>query len=158
MPLAALVALVGGAVGWVYAHPPLTSYGYGTHHVPENSDLVYRYSIDLKNEGRWPLRLTGVITDGRAAEYPMVMAATNRTDNQLASSAAVMLDEYGHKLEIGPVEGWLIEPHGQGGPPPATYGIRLDWGKTTPPAEVVLHYRYLGLPMRYVFTDRWGLK
>lgn len=140
----ALVLLAAGA-GWIYAHPPLKSFGMAERHDGQGNTLAY--GIELENTGRWPLTLTAVQMDGREFSYPWAMAVANFTDSELASSAAIRMEECGHKLETGPVKGWKIQPDEPRG---GSYALRIDWeGMPAPPAEVVVHYRYLGLPMQY---------
>lgn len=144
----------GTAIGWIYTHPPLMSAGVHERHDGDGRTVVY--GIDLDNTGRFPLTLTAVTINGKAINYPQAMAVSNFTDAQLAANAAVVMEEAGHKLTIGPVKGWELQPvqRVEGG----RYGIRLELeGMPAGTLEIVVHYRYLGLPMRYYVTSRWPI-
>lgn len=139
-----LAALVAGA-GWIYMHPPLVSSGMAELHDGEGTTVIY--GIDLKNRGQRPLTLIAVKVNGKELAYPQAMAVANFADGLLASSAATMMEEHGQKLDIGPIEGWRLLPHQ---PRRGTYALRLDWeGMPSPPGEIVVYYRYLGLPLQY---------
>jgi len=100
-----------------------------------------------ENSGRLPLTLTAVRAGGVELTYPVAMAVANFSDGELAGSAAVRMEEAGHKLETGPVKGWRMEPKQR---QPGSHALVLDWGgMPSPPGKVVVYYRYLGLPLRY---------
>jgi len=140
-----LAATLAG-IGWVYTHPPLRSYGYYTMRRHDGDIVVY--GVDLDNNGRWPLTLTAVTREGEELLPPHAVAVANFADSELAGSAAARdLQEHGYKLTFGAVYGWEILPaervrHFR-------YAIRL-WD--TGPGTYVVHYRYLGLPLKYEIT------
>ncbi|WP_374712709.1 hypothetical protein [Symbiobacterium terraclitae] len=144
---AALAAMVG--IGWVYTHPPLSSRGHSERSDDEGNIVVY--GIDLDNRGRWPLTLTAVTVGGKEVLPPHAVAVANFADGQIAGSAAIDLEANGYKLTIGPIYGWeiLSQRHVRG----FRYAIRLDLrGLDAEPGRIVVHYRYLGLPLRYDVT------
>lgn len=144
-----IVAAVGTAIGWVYTHPPLSSSGYSTRHDGEGTPLAH--GVDLVNNGRWPLTLVAVTVDGQEILPPHAIAVANFTDGELAGSAAITMEREGHKLTKGPVYDWKMQPARRVGR--SRYAIRLDTSGF--PAEfrkIIVHYRYLGLPMRYDIT------
>lgn len=151
-----IAVAVGTGTGWIYTHPPLRSTGLSERYT---GDKTLAYGIDLQNTGRWSLRLTGVRVNGENWEYPRAMAVANFTDTHLAGNAAIDLDANGHKLKTRPVRGWEIEPRqrvlekGEG-----SYGLRLDWeGMPSEQTEVIIYYRYLGLPLRHAVTSIWAI-
>jgi len=146
---AATVALVAAAVGigWVYAHPPLVSTGYATR--TNDGGRVVAHGIDLDNRGRWPLTLTAVTIDGEEMLPPHAIAVANFADGELAGSAAVNLEANGYKLTTGAVYGWRMLPARR--VRYSRYGIRL-WNPE--PGTVTVHYRYLGLPLKYEIDMR----
>lgn len=152
--LVAGVALLGVAtgIGWIYTHPPLYSSGMAER--PDEVEKTRAYGLDLENRGRWPLTLTVVKINGKEIDYPQAMGVANLTDNHLAFSAATMMDER-HKLQTGPVNGWQTQAK-QRLQPVGSYGLLLE-GDGVPPdnAQVIIHYRYLGLPMQYAGASRW---
>lgn len=155
-PLALVVAFslatLATWTGWVYTHPPLVSFGMAERYDDQGQTLVY--AIDLENRGGRPLTLTGVRVGGEKMDSPRAMAVANFTDGLLASSAAIWMEEHGHKLQTGPVRGWKILPDEAR---PGSYALVLDWqGMHSPPGEIIVYYRYLGLPMRYTFP--WTLE
>lgn len=148
------LAALGTGTGWIYTHPPLMSAGFHERHDGDGKTLVY--GIELDNTGRFPLTLTAVTINGDVIDYPQAMAVSNFTDAQLAANAAIMMEEDGHKLTTGPVNGWEMQPVQRVGR--GRYGLRLDWeGMPTGTVEIVVHYRYLGLPMKYSVTSRWPI-
>lgn len=152
--LVACTALVGLAagIGWIYTHPPL--YSTGLHERHSQVEITRAYGLDLENGGRWPLTLIAVKINGKEIDYPQAMAVANLTDSHLAGNAAIMVDKR-HKLQTGPVNGWQMRPKLRlqrlG-----SYGLLLEGGDVPPDnAEVIIHYRYLGLPMQYAGASRW---
>lgn len=151
-----VLAAFGAGIGWIYTHPPLVSTGLGRLHDGQEKTLAY--GIDPENTARWPLTLTAVSINNREVHYPQALAVANLSDGQLAANAAMRMAEHGHKLKTGSVKGWVMQPQ-QRLQPFGSYGLRLDWeGIPSGPAEIVVNYRYLGLPMRHVVTSRWPLQ
>ena len=145
-----LAALAAGT-GWIYTHPPLHSTGLSRLH--DGQDRTLAYGIDLDNTGRFPLALTAVTIGGEEIDYPQAMVVANFLDGQLAANAATMMEVHGQKLTTGPVSGWEMQPQQRVGR--GRYGLRLDWEGMPPgPVEITVHYRYLGLPMKYSVTAR----
>lgn len=145
LPVVLILAALVTGVGWIYMHPPLVSSGMAERHDAEGKTIIY--GVNLENRGKRPLTLIAVRVNGKELAYPQAMAVANFTDGLLASSAATMMEEHGHKLDTGPVEGWRLLPHH---PRRGTYALRLDWeGMPSPPSEIVVYYRYLGLPLHY---------
>lgn len=145
---------VGAGIGWVYAHPPLQSTGVNWRQV---KGRTLAYGIDVQNAGHWPLTLTRVCVNGQDWEYPKAMAVSNFADAQLAGNAAIGIEVNGHKLKTEPVTGWELQPEqrvrGVG-----SYALRLDWdGMPSAETEIMVHYRYLGLPMKHSVTSRWAI-
>jgi len=140
-----VLAAAAAGIGWVYTHPPLRSLGYTTRRSEDGKVMVY--GVDLDNSGRWPLTLTAVTKDGQEVLPPEAIAVANFADGHLAGNAAVNMEANGYKLTTGPVYGWKMLPARRSGL--SAYGIRLfNAGSGT----FVIHYRYLGLPLRYEIT------
>ena len=145
---AVLAALAAGIV-WVYTPPPLQSTGMHTR--LDDQRMPVAYGFDLENTGRWPITLVAVKVDGQEISPPFAIAVSNFTEGHLAGSAAIALETYGHKLTTGPVYGWKMQPERYTGH--ARYAVRLGT-RGLPPAheKIILHHRYLGLPLRHDIT------
>lgn len=142
---AVVLAAVAAWVGGIYAHPPLYSPGMAARHDGRASMLAY--AIDLVNGGRRPLTLTAVMINGEEVPYPRSIVVWTCANVLRVSSLAIRRAVHGPRLDTGPVRGWKLLPHESQG---CSYALLVDWeGLPSPRGEIVVSYRYLGLPMRY---------
>ncbi len=145
---AVLLAGLAGLVLWTYTHPPLRSFGTAL-----KRDSYWRtFAIDLSNEGRRPLTLTGITVNGEPMQAPFAVAAANYLDSEVASSVLMRLEERGYLLETGPVPGWRMAPTEEVSR--FAYAVRILSKPESPAAQVVIYYRYFGLPMRLQVQER----
>jgi hypothetical protein len=125
-------------VGWVASHPPLSADWAGFGRVPGGFQAA---TFDLRNVGRFPVRLTGVsVADGAEPAYVLAMTSSEGRPGSIHLGAAQ------GSYVSGDVRRQVILPSR---PDTPRTGVMVGWKLGDPlPAMVTIHYRYLGWPMR----------
>lgn len=136
------VLLYLGAMIWVSLHPPFASTGYSWSLAPAS----YTVGVEVKNLGRWPLRLV----EAHLADRPTIaVTAWTSESGWLAFNQATIRDGQDAPHRAGPVAGLRVEPDCAC---LRSYAVRFELPRDPPAAEerVVIRYRYLGWPFKAV--------
>lgn len=136
------VTLLGGyllVIGWITSHPPLSSRASEFGAVPGGFQAA---GFDLENLGLFPIRLTGISVQGGRVEPTYVLAVTSTEGSPSSIPFGLSPGNYvSYELRRQ-----VIPPAKPGFP---RMGVVFGWRlRDAIPNTVILHYRYLGWPMR----------
>lgn len=161
---AGLVAVMAGFAAYSYWRPPLAWEG-GVTGLNGKTDDRYNVGWDLRNSGWFAVRITAVEIDHPASAVPVWVTGAVNPGGQMVGSAMP---------ETAETDGYLRVPLGQFVIPPRTpyyaiavqeghrvfraptlYGLVIRYhlaagGPTPVASRFVIHYRYMGLPMKLV--------
>jgi hypothetical protein len=150
-----LVGILGLAIWWTYARPPLEVDGVSRGYDMNRLQIM---GLDLANNGRWPVHLSDVTVEGESSAYQVeaLVSLSGEIASSAAVSAIVRAGEGRPQPRTGPVPGWKIEPTRLGELRPL-HGLRLTWDQdTSPPQRIIIRYRYLVLPIKLIVDkNRW---
>lgn len=126
-------------IGWTLRHPPLSAFVAQGGVVPGGFLAV---GYNLSNGGRFAVHLTGVTTEGGARpDYTLAMTSGEVLPSSIHIVGAT------HNYTSGDVRGQVIRPYRPRDP---VTGVMIGWKgpKEAVAKTVVIHYHYLGWPMR----------